>query len=276
MREENPYIQGINRLPAELKECLYASLIPSDLFTTYGVDPVSLLDREGNKALKFEFPPDQGIVKIQFKRSIFENDPIVFIQLSDTNYGQVSFEWIIINDPDSERFHIHKTDRTQFLPPGSQFRNLPEEIRAMEVGLAPGQVRRGLHKFHEIMDLIESLLSRLNIHLILGYPYAYHNAIELERIGYFYTNGREMMVEIDREFQRGGKLFAKLDGSTPFRRPGMDKTIRGRSWAIHDGIMDRGWICPTMTKIVGRRFKDYTLRDTIYLPSTLNSRTKVS
>ena len=260
-------LQGINGLPPEIKESIYASLVPSDLFTAYGADPLSLSDRDGNKAFKFVYPPDKGIVKIEFRRSIHENDPIVFIQLSDTIYGQVSFEWAIINDPDSERFNIHKTDNSQFLPPGSEFRNLSEEARAMEAGLAPGQVRRGLHKFHEITDLIESLLSRLHIHLILGSPYAYHNAIDLERIGYFYTSGREMMLEIDRKFQPGGNLFMKLDGSTPFRRPGMDRTIRGRSWAIHDGIMDRSWICPTMTKIVGRRFKNFTLHDAIYLPS---------
>ncbi len=90
-------------------------------------------------------------------------------------------------------------------------------------------------KFPEIMELVESFLTRLNIHLVYGYPYAYHNAIELERIGYFYGTGKELMVEIDQGFQPGGKLFNRLDGSTPFRQPGMEKTIRGRSWAIHDG-----------------------------------------
>ena len=258
-------LRGINRLPVEFKERIYASLVPVDLFTTYGVDPVALLDREGNRAFQFEFPPDRGIVKIQFKRSVFENDPIVFIQLSDTSYNQVDFEWIIINDPDSERFQIHISDATQFVPPGSEFRNIPEEIRAMEACLAPGQVRRGLHKFHKIMDLLESFLSRIKVSLITGYPYAYHNAIELERMGYFYASGRELMLEIDEGFQPGGKLFEKLDGSTPFRRPGMEKTIRGRSWAIHDGIMDKPWICPTMLKIVGRKERDLTFPDAIYL-----------
>jgi hypothetical protein len=260
-------LRSINRLPVELKERIYVSLIPLDLFTTYGVDSVSLLDGEGNKAFQFEFPPDKGIAKIQIKRSCFETDPIVFIQLSDTSYGQVDFEWIIINDPDSERFQIHISDSTQFLPPGSEFRNIPEEIRAMKAGLAPGQVRRGLRKFQEVMDLLESLLSHINIHLILGYPYAYHNAIELERIGYFYASEKEMMLEIDQEFKPGGKLFEKLDGSTPFRQPGMEKTIRGRSWAIHDGIMDKPWICPTMIKIIGRKAKDYTFPDAIYMPA---------
>lgn len=258
-------LRGINRLPVESKERIYASLIPLDLGEAYGVDPVTLLDREGNKAFQFEFPEDQGIIKLQFKRSLSENDPIVFIQLSDTRYGQVSFEWVIINDPDAERFHIHKYDSTQFIPPGSEFRNIPEEIRAMNAGLAPGQVRRGLRRFPEIMDRVEAFLSHLGISLIHGDPYAYHNAIELERMGYFYARGKETMLEIDREFQPDGKLFRKLDGSTPFRRPGMDKTIRGRSWAIHDEIMDQPWICPAMIKLVGRQLKDYTVPDAIYL-----------
>jgi hypothetical protein len=259
-------LRGINRLPVHVKEGIYASLIPSDLFATYGLDPVTFFDREGDKTLFLDSPQDKGEVKILLKRSLREIDPLLFVQLSDTSYGQVDFEWIIINDPDSERFQIHNLDSTQFLPPGSEFRNIPEEVRAMKAGLAPGQVRRGLHKFHEVMDLLEALLSRLEIHLIHGAPYAYHNAIELERIGYFYRSGKEMMLEIDREFRPGGRLFRKLDGSTSFRQSGIEKTIRGRSWAIHDGIMDRPWICPMMVKIIGRRAKDYTFPDAIYIP----------
>ena len=258
-------LRGVNSFPIEMKERIYASLIPADLFTTYGVDPVSLLDREGNKAFQFVFPPNRGSVQILLKRSISETDPIVFIQLSDTSYNQVEFEWVIINDPDSERFQIHLSDSTQFLPPGSEFRNIPEEIRAMQAGLGPGQLRKGLRKFHEIMEILESFLTQLKISLVYGYPYAYHNAIELERIGYFYGTGKELMIEIDQGFQPGGKLFKRLDGSTPFRQPGMEKTIRGRSWAIRDGIMDKSWICPMMIKIIGRKEKDYTFLDAIYL-----------
>ena len=258
-------LRGVNSLPVELKERLYASLIPPDLLTAYGVGHRTLQDREGHPAFQFDFSPGRGLVTIQFRRSISEIDPIVFIQLSDTSYNQVEFEWIIINDPDSERFQIHISNRTQFLPPGSEFRNLPEEIRAMRAGLGPGQVRKGLHRFPEIMARVESFLSSLNIQLLYGYPYAYHNAIELERIGYFYGTGKELMMEIDREFQSGGNLFRGLDGSTPFRQPGMEKTIRGRSWAIHDGIMDKPWICPMMIKMIGRNEKDYTFPDAIYL-----------
>lgn len=45
------------------------------------------------------------------------------------------------------------------------------------------------------------------------------------------------MQEIDRQFRPGGLLCDRLDGSTPFRMPGMEKTVHGRSWAIHDGIL---------------------------------------
>lgn len=59
------------------------------------------------------------------------------------------------------------------------------------------------------------------------------------------------MEYIDREFRPGGVLHARLDGSTPFRKPEQWKTVRGRSWAIHDGILDRPWESPKMYKKVG-------------------------
>jgi hypothetical protein len=200
-------LRAVNALPPEIKARVYASLIPPDLFSFYQVDPVSFLDRGGQTALQVDCPPGQGRVKLHLKRSASETDPVVFIQLSDTLYDQVEFEWVILNDPDSERFQIHASGRNQFLPPGSENRNIPEEIRAMEAGLAPGQIRKGLRKFPEIMDRLETFLMELNLHLVYGYPYAYHNAIELERIGYFYGTGKEQMVDIDRDFNRAGNCL---------------------------------------------------------------------
>jgi acetoin utilization protein AcuC len=46
-------------------------------------------------------------------------------------------------------------------------------------------------------------------------------------------------------------LHARLDGSTPFRRPSLALTVRGRAWAIHDGILDEPWESPKMYKTVG-------------------------
>ena len=62
-----------------------------------------------------------------------------------------------------------------------------------------------------------------------------------------------MMEEIDREFQKGGRLFSRLDDSTPFRRKGSEKSIRARSWAIQDGILDEPWVSPKLYKTVGKK-----------------------
>ncbi|MGE5248297.1 MAG: hypothetical protein ACM3L8_08110, partial [Verrucomicrobiota bacterium] len=72
-----------------------------------------------------------------------------------------------------------------------------------------------------------------------------------ERNGFQYIKGKERMLWIDREFQPGGELHARLDGSTPFRRPENARTVRGRSWAIHDGVLGEPWESPKMYKTVG-------------------------
>ncbi len=59
------------------------------------------------------------------------------------------------------------------------------------------------------------------------------------------------MLEIDRQFHPGGILHQRLNGSSPFRMPGMERTVRGRSWAIHDGIMDEPWDGLQIYKMIG-------------------------
>jgi hypothetical protein len=77
-----------------------------------------------------------------------------------------------------------------------------------------------------------------------------------------------MMEDIHKEFQPGGLLYEGLDDSTPFRSKGMEKTIRGRSWAIYDGLyvdaLDEEWESPIMYKMVGKDFKANTFPDQIY------------
>jgi hypothetical protein len=61
------------------------------------------------------------------------------------------------------------------------------------------------------------------------------------------------MESIHYRFSPQGDLFSKLDGSTPFRQPGFEQTIRGRSWAIHDGIMGEPYTGVHMYKHVGKQ-----------------------
>ena len=82
-------------------------------------------------------------------------------------------------------------------------------------------------------------------------PLAYHTAILFESYGCAYSIGKKQMDLIHMEFQPGGELFKRLDGSTPFRKPGMEQTVRGRSWAIHDGILGEPFTNIRMYKRVG-------------------------
>jgi hypothetical protein len=84
---------------------------------------------------------------------------------------------------------------------------------------------------------MEDLCRLLGKELFLVEPLFYHSALLYERHGCAYLLGQDLMEEIDAEFQPGGRLHAALDGETVFRQPGFDRTARGRSWAIHDGIL---------------------------------------
>jgi len=135
--------------------------------------------------------------------------------MSDTSYGQVNFEWAIVNDPDSERFTSTKPTKPNFFLPDLNQKH-SEEIRAMQAGLAPGQVRRGLHKFQEVTHLVDTLLSKLEDRMIHGDPYAYHNAIELERLGYFYTQRERDDVGDQQRVPARRKAPEKIGRINPF------------------------------------------------------------
>ena len=132
-------------------------------------------------------------------------------------------------------------------------RNLPEEHRALAAGLFPNQTRRGIRMFGEFFPLLERFVDGLGMEMIVAEPLTYDNAIRYEKYGFDYLTGRRLMQEIDREFAPGGIVHARLDGSTPFRMPGMERTVRGRSWAIHDGIMDEPWDEVRIYKMIGQQ-----------------------
>ncbi len=63
------------------------------------------------------------------------------------------------------------------------------------------------------------------------------------------------MDQVQEEFQPEGRLHQALDGSSPFRNPEQWNTVRGRAWAVHDGILDTldtRWDGLRMIKQVGR------------------------
>ena len=234
-------IHAINQLDTEVKQRIYSFLVPDKLFELCKIDRATFMNHQGESALKAVAPRQAGFAIIEVREHPDDHDCVFFLEIADTPFFKVEITFLIINDPRSTRFNTDIDDagrRTKF---GTTRRNIPEETRAMHAGLAPGQVRSGLHMLRDFMPLVLQFLSDMGQDMLAAEPLAYHDAIIFEKHGFSYIRGKKKMEQINRGFQPGGEFFTRLDGSSPFRQPGAEKTVRGRSWAIHDGIMGESW-----------------------------------
>ncbi|MDY7042237.1 MAG: hypothetical protein SVX38_15380 [Chloroflexota bacterium] len=257
-------IRQINGLFEEQKRAFCSDLIPPGLLARYGISPVTFADAEGNLLVELTCEAGTRYFEIEIWPAPQARDPLIYLQLADTASAQLEVLLFVINDPQGERFDVDRDwqgRRTKF---GTMHRNVPEEIRAMRAGLAPGQVRRGLRLSSVLIPRLERFATRIGHDLFFIEPLAYHNAIHFERHGFAYTSGRSKMEWINAEFAPQGVLHRQLDGSTPFRRPEFARTVRGRSWAIHDGILGEPWGGVRMYKRVGHHAGLSTFPDAVY------------
>ncbi|HKL48721.1 MAG TPA: hypothetical protein VJ882_03605 [Desulfuromonadales bacterium] len=234
-------LQDVNALESEEKERLYGCLIPPRLLERFAIDHSSFTAKDGEKKVQFIAPEGLGLLRIEVRLRPGDRDCVFFVELADTPYRQLELSFCIINDPESERFDIDHDTAGRDNNFGTVRRNVDEEIRAMEAGLSPHQVRRGMKMFSQFYTCLESFADRLGLDTIIAEPLSYCNAVRYESYGFDYITGKQLMLQIDRGFAPGGDLYRKLDNSSPFRRRGMEKTIKGRSWAIHDGILGYPW-----------------------------------
>lgn len=257
-------IRQVNQLSEAAKEGIYRQLLPDTLLEQYGIDPRSLCDARGERLVTFTFPAGSRLVEIDVRPEAGFRDPLLYLELTDTRLNQIEVLLFVVNDPASQRFHTDRDwrgERTMF---GTLRRNIAEEIRAMKAGLAPGQVRRGLRTSRTLVPLFEEFVRRLSHEYYLIEPLAYHNAILFERLGFNYVQGFRKMEWIHSAFQPGGRLYQALDGSTPFRQLDAWRTVRGRSWAVHDGILGEPWHGIRMYKRVGHHVGVDTFPDGPY------------
>lgn len=241
----------INRLPPVEKERIYGTLIPDTLFDDFAIDRTTYYGSGGHRLVHFICPAGLGLLRIEVRRQPADRDCLFFVELADTPYRQIELAFCMINDPRSPRYDIDVDVFGRDNCFGTLRRNLGEERKAMAAGLSPNQVRRGLQLFSPFLQRLEAFVQSLGIDSIVAEPLSYNNAIRYETYGFDYITGKQLMLWIDREFQPGGHLFRRLDGSSPFREPGMEKSVRGRSWAIHDGILERAWDGVKIYKVPG-------------------------
>jgi len=262
-------IAKLNRLPREERNGIYLHLVPKSIFDRFQIDRETLKNQFGERVVKGIFPPDENFGCIEVKYRSEDRDTIFSCQVSLEAFMQsLHLDFLIINNPFSERFNVDIDEQGRDTFFGTRWRNIPEEIKAMEAGLAPGMVRQGLRLMGEFVRCLDVFMMALELKTITAGAFFYHNAIMWERYGFTYFRGGKMMEKIHKEFQPGGLLYEKLDDSTPFRRKGMERSVRGRSWAINDGILleafDEEWESPIMYRILGKDFKINTFPDQIY------------
>lgn len=244
-------LAAINRLDRPHKEAIYARLLPQRLLDLLQIDTATLRNQSNDQLVQVIAPEGLSFVRIEVRARPEDTDVVFFAELTDTQFHQMELAFCIICDPAAPRFAVDVTEAGAVNYFSSQGRNLQEELRAMQAGLFPHQTRQGLRMFGEFFTLLEQFTDSLGMEMIVGEPLSYDNAIRYERYGFDYLTGKRLMLEIDRQFQPGGRLYQRLDGSSPFRMPGMEQTVRGRSWAIHDGILDEPWDEIRIYKMIG-------------------------
>lgn len=264
-------IARLNRLPETDKNRIYSLLIPPSILSRLQIDPGTGLGPDGEQCLIVEAPEGGSEASVRVVRSLSDTDPVFFMEVSESrDLVRLLWDFIRINDLDSPRFNTDVTPEGGDRWLNWRTRNIEEELGAKSAGLAPGQVRRGLGVISELNDCLDEFSVAVGFKSVFLEALFYHTAIIFERHGFRYFEGEPMMGKIHEEFKPGGVLYGRLGGS-PFRKPEFANTARGRSWAIHDGILDDAedfgigpWSPPKMYRMAGKHFEVDTAPGVVY------------
>jgi hypothetical protein len=248
-------LRQINSLPENAKRRIYRALLPANLLVQLGIDPITWRGTGGEGYIRMRGEPGTGNVSISVQRQGESSEDILTLELADNAYDGIELNFILINDPDSPRFGIDKDEEGKTTHFGTARRNLAEEEKAKQAGLAPAQVHTSLRASRQVLEHLDNFLAALGQRVYFLEPLTYASAWLFERRGFAYVRGHQLMDEIHAQFQPGGTLYQALDGSTPFRMQDQWNTVRGRAWAIQDGVLDligARWDGLRMVKQIGR------------------------
>lgn len=259
-------LKQINDLPENIKRRVYRNLIPPALLTRFDIDPITWCG--ANKEARVFLSAESGSEKvfISARTSASEADEFFALELADNMLNGIDLNLLLLNDPSAARFDTDKDESGAATMFGSVKRNLAEEARAKEAGLAPGQVRDSLSASKLVLDQIDAFLATIGQRAYFLEPLTYASAWVFEKRGFAYVRGHKLMTTIHQEFQPGGALHKALDGST-FRKPEQWNNVRGRAWAIHDGILDvleTNWDKLRMVKQCGKHAGAETFPHALY------------
>ncbi|HSL30673.1 MAG TPA: hypothetical protein VK900_15845 [Anaerolineales bacterium] len=260
-------IRQLNNLPEKVKQRMYRGLISPTLLTRFGIDPIQWTDSSKEPRVFLKAEENNEKVFISAQRSADPDGEFFALELADNSLNGIELNLIVLNDPKTARYSIDRTEDGAPTMFGTLKRNLEAEEQAKQAGLAPGQVRAGLRGSGMVFEQIEAFLGMLGHRAYFLEPLTYASAWVFERRGFAYVRGHKLMDDIHREFQPGGKLYQCLDDASPFRKREQAQTVRGRAWAIHDGILealDARWDNLRMVKQIGRHAGAETFPGAVY------------
>src|SRR5687768_12530993 len=138
-------IRQLNNLPANVKQRMYRGLIPPALLTRFGIDPIQWTNASKEQRVFLKAEENNEIVLITAQSSPDSADEFFALELSDNSLNGIELNLLVLNDPATPRFSIDQTEDGAPTMFGTLKRNLKVEEQALQAGLAPGQVRAGLH-----------------------------------------------------------------------------------------------------------------------------------
>lgn len=244
-------VRAVNQLLEDQKRAIYTRMIPEVLKSRFHFGD-DWRDEHGNDLLKLNAPAESSVAEMALYHQTGFPDPLLYGQITDTLNGQIHVLLYVLNDPSSPRFDIDRLPDGSLTHFGAEGRNLKAEIAALNFGLSPGQIRSGLGLMRAAMEAFEKFIASLDHDLYFAEPLHYHTAIIFERYGFAYEKGRILMQSIHQEFQPGGDLAIRLDGSNPFRSPDAANSIRLRSWALHDNLRNEPFTDVSMYKSISK------------------------
>lgn len=243
-------IAAINRLPSDEKREIYFRFVPIALRERFGLD-ADLIDSSGRPLARLQALPGSADVILEVKHVFDAEDPALYAHLTDTVNAQIHVLLYVINDPLSPRFDVDRMPDGTPTEFGTRLRNIQAEEAAFREGLAPGQIHHGLRILRQSVEAFEGFVASLGHDVYFVDPLFYHNAIIFEGYGFAYQRGLRLMEDINRRFAHDGDLLKALDGTTVFRAGVAAGSVRGRSWAIHDGVMGSPFSAVTMYRRIG-------------------------
>ena len=260
-------LKQLNDLSENAKKRIYRNLIPPSLLSRFKIDPITWKGIGDEPCVGLKAEPGTGKLHLWANHTDQGGLEFFRLEIEDNAFNGIDAHLLLLNDPQGETFQTDIDEQGRSTMFGTARRNLPEEQRAMQAGLAPGQVRPSLGASRLVFEHLDTFCATLGQRAYFLEPLTYASAWIFERRGFAYVRGHKLMDDIHQEFQPGGRLHLALDGNSPFRQPEQGNTVRGRAWAIHDGLLeaiDARWDNLRMVKQVGRHAGVETYPESVY------------